>query len=150
MPPVGLDSSAMRPFVMAVSTSVMKASARACLRAAKSLRWARMLATVGRDSSVDPFLVGDWAFFFRGEAVGDGKESLSSSEMVIEFICFSSCLKRFCFRGESSGFEGENLSLWSLTISGSQKASMLGRRFGAVGIRACFFEGEASFEGLGS
>jgi hypothetical protein len=59
-------------------------------------------------------------------------------------------LSHFCLRGETSGFEGECLSFHVLTTSGAQKASRLGRRSGACGIRFFFFDGETNFDGLAS
>lgn len=57
-------------------------------------------------------------------------------------------MNNFCFLGESNGLEGECLSFHSLTTTGSQKASRLGRRPGALGIARFFLDGDTSLEGL--
>jgi len=126
---------------MVLSSSERNDSARLCLAVANALRWARSAAVEG--STGDSFVgLADAPFFFRGKV--DGESSLSD---VIS-IC-SSCLSRFCFRGETRGFAGEWVSFQVLTTSGHQKASRLGRRFGALGMRFVFLDGETSLTGLG-
>lgn len=147
MPPVGAESVPIRPPVMVVSSSERKDRASSCFWEAKALRRARISAVVG---DVVPFLDGDFevmpstAFFFVGEEGPTMKEaSLSEEESSL-----LSCLNNFSLRGDSSGFAGEWISFHVFTTCGHQKASRLGRRSGAWGMRFFFFERETSLLGL--
>lgn len=151
-PPVGVVMEAMRPFVMVVSRRVRKVVARECFSASKTFCCVRSWAGVG-DGEVER-LIGDRDLLglvcrFRGEVVGEVvSSSLSLSEEAMEMrSSWLSWASHFCFLGETSGFEGENLSWCEFTRSASQKASRLWRwRLGAVGIWTRVLEGEISFD----
>lgn len=137
----------MVPEVMVVSRRARKEVARAYFWAEKVLRWVRSSAGVGV-GEVER-LVGDVVVVlvdFRGEVVG---KSSSLSEEESDKRPWSSRSSHFCFLGERSGFEGEKASWWLLTSSAFQKASRLGRWFGAVGMWTRVLEGETSFDEVG-
>ena len=142
----------MVPAQIVVSISVRKDVAMSCLRSANSFLWARICLTVGSVVGAETFFVdcGRDAFFLgleTGLAHASSLLLLSSRSMPPIMLVMSS--RHCCFRGDTSFFAGEWRSFHSLTTSGFQNASRLGRRSGALGMSGFFFDGETSFVGLG-
>ena len=125
-PPVEALREAICPEVIFWSSSVRKASARACLRAAKSF-------AAWRSARVR--LVGLEVWDFLGEDVGDVLSDLASG-------------RKGFFLGDLIVLRGECLSFQSFTWLGLQKPSRLCRR-GGVGILVFGFEGDTRRDFVG-
>ena len=150
IPPVASDILEMLPLQIVESSSARNDVAMSSLRSAKFFLCIRASLTEGA-AAVAHFFSGEWdrgslSLGFEMGLVHSSPEQLESSRSIPPIFLVTSS-RHCCFLGDISFFAGEWRSFQSLTTSGFQKASRLGRRSGAFGTRGFFFDGETSLVG---
>ena len=150
IPPVASDILKMLPLQIVVSSSARNAVAVLSLRSAKFFLCIRASLTEGAAAGTHFFSkdldCGSLNLGFEMGLAHSSPELLESSRSIPTIFLVTSS-RHCCFLGDTSFFAGEWRSVQSLTTSGFQKASRLGRRSGAFGMRGFFFEGETSLVG---
>ena len=150
IPPVASDILKMLPLQIVVSSSARNAVAVLSLRSAKFFLCIRASLTEGAAARTHFFSkdldCGSLSLGLEMGLVHSSPELLESSRSIPPIFLVTSS-RHCCFLGDTSFFAGEWRSVQSLTTSGFQKASRLGRKSGAFGMRGFFFEGETSLVG---
>ena len=146
IPPVASDILKMLPLQIVVSSYARNAVAVLSLRSAKFFLCIRASLTEGAAAETTHFFskdldCGSLNLGFEMGLAHSSPELLESSRSIPPIFLVTSS-RHCCFLGDTSFFAGEWRSVQSLTTSGFHKASRLGRKSGAFGMRGFFFEGE--------